>query len=251
MCWYYRQFGGRHGLINVSKAIEVSCNYFFFDVGRQLRIDRLVDYASRFGLGQSTGVELDERRGVMASREYTESVGQTWYEGNTLSVAIGQESTQVTPLQLANYIATLVNGGTRNAAHLLKEVKSSDFTQVVYSYQPQVLGTIDIQPQNLSAVKAGMLTLTTQGSVRQAFQDLPFQVGAKTGTAQTGGTSSNAHSVFVCFAPFDDPEIAVSMVVEHGEGGGDVSQLCADVLSYYFSAQETREEIPMENTLIR
>ena len=130
-------------------------------------------------------------------------------------------------------------------------MKSLDFTQVVYSYQPQVLGTIDIQPQNLSAVKAGMLTLTTQGSVRQAFQDLPFQVGAKTGTAQTGGTSSNAHSVFVCFAPFDDPEIAVSMVVEHGEGGGDVSQLCADVLSYYFSAQETREEIPMENTLIR
>ena len=157
-------------------------------------------------------------------------------------MAIGQESTQVTPLQMANYIATLVNGGTRNAAHLLKEVKSSDFSQVVYSYEPQVLGTIDIQDENLEAVKAGMLALTTKGSVRQAFQDLPFRVGAKTGTA---------HSVFVCFAPYDDPEVAVAMVVEHGEGGGDVSQMCADVLSYYFSSKETREEIPVENTLIR
>ena len=105
--------------------------------------------------------------------------------------------------------------------------------------------------KDLEAVKAGMLALTTKGSVRQAFQDLPFRVGAKTGTAQTGGTSSNAHSVFVCFAPYDDPEVAVAMVVEHGEGGGDVSQMCADVLSYYFSSKETREEIPVENTLIR
>ena len=96
-----------------------------------------------------------------------------------------------------------------------------------------------------------MLALTTKGSVRQAFQDLPFRVGAKTGTAQTGGTSSNAHSVFVCFAPYDDPEVAGAMVVEHGEGGGDVSQMCADVLSYYFSSKETREEIPVENTPIR
>ena len=187
----------------------------------------------------------------MASPEYTESHGQTWYDGNTLSVAIGQESSQFTPLQLANYIATLVNGGTRHAAHLLKEVKSSDFTQVVLDYEPEVLGTIDIQPKNLDAVKAGMLALTTSGSVRAAFQGLPFQVGAKTGTAQTGGTSDNAHSVFVCFAPYDDPEIAVAMVVEHGESGGDLSQMCADVLSYYFSAKGTREEIPVENTLIR
>ena len=251
MCWYYRQYGGKHGLINVSEAIEVSCNYFFFEVGRLLGIDRLDDYAARFGLGEPTGIELEERTGVMASPEYTESHGQTWYDGNTLSVAIGQESSQFTPLQLANYIATLVNGGTRHAAHLLKEVKSSDFSQVVYRYEPEVLGTIDIKDENLEAVKAGMLALTTRGSVRAAFQGLPFQVGAKTGTAQTGGTSSNANAVFVCFAPYDNPEIAVAMVVEHGEGGGDLSQMCADVLSYYFSSKETREEIPVENTLIR
>lgn len=250
MCWIYRQYGGKHGLIDVSTAIEVSCNYFMFDVGRQLGIARLDDYAARFGLGEKTGVELEENTGVMASPAYTEAHGQTWYEGNTLSVAIGQESTQVTPLQLANYIATLVNGGTRNAVHLLKEAKSSDFSQVTYQYEPQVLDTIQIQPQNLEAVKAGMLRLTTQGSVRSAFQGLPFQVGAKTGSAQVGA-QTESHAVFVCFAPYDDPEIVVAMAVEHGGSGGELAHMAADVLSYYFSSQETREEIPMENTLIR
>ena len=250
-CWIYRQYGGKHGLINVSKAIEVSCNYFFFEVGRQLGIDTLVDYATRFGLGQKTGVELEERQGVMAGPAYTESLGGTWYEGSTLSVAIGQESSQFTPLQLANYIATLVNGGTRNAVHLLKEVKSSDFSRVVYRYEPQVLSTIDIQDKNLEAVKAGMLAVTTENSaVRQYFQKLPFQAGAKTGSAQVS-SQTEAHAVFVCFAPYDDPEIAVAMVVEHGASGNVLASMSSDVLAYYFSSQETREEIPAENTLIR
>ncbi len=250
-CWIFRQYGSRHGLINVSKAIEVSCNYFMFDVGRQLGIEKLDEYAARFGLGEKTGIELAESAGVMASPEYTESLGGTWYEGNTLSVAIGQESSQFTPLQLANYIATLVNGGTRNAVHLLKEVKSSDFSQVVQSYEPQVLDTIEIEDQNLKAVKAGMLALTTNNSsVRQYFQSLPFQAGAKTGSAQvTGQNESNA--VFVCFAPYDDPEIAVAIAVEHGGSGSELASMAADVLRYYFSSQETRDEIPVENTLIR
>ena len=249
-CWIYRQYHTTHGLTNVSKAIEVSCNYFFYEVGRQLGISRIADYAGRFGLGQKTGLELEERAGVMAGPEYTQSVGGTWYEGSTLSVAIGQESSQFTPIQLANYIATLVNGGTRNATHLLKEVKSSDFSQILYRYQPQVLSTIDIQDKNLEAVKAGMLALTTDGSVKRYFQDLPFQVGAKTGSAQISAqTESNA--VFVCFAPYDDPEIAIAMVVEHGGSGSELGAMAADILSYYFSAQETREELPTENTLVR
>lgn len=250
-CWIFRQYGSRHGLINVTKAIEVSCNYFMFDVGRQLGIDRLVDYAARFGLGEKTGIELSESAGVMASPAYTESLGGTWYQGNVLSVAIGQESTQVTPLQLANYIATLVNGGTRNAVHLLKEVKSNDFSQVLHSYEPQVLDTIEIKDENLQAVKAGMLALTTNnGSVRQYFQSLPFQAGAKTGSAQVSG-QNESNAVFVCFAPYDDPEIAVAIAVEHGGSGSELAGIAADVLRYYFSAQETREEIPVENTLIR
>jgi len=249
-CWLYRQYRGKHGLINVSKAIEVSCNYFFFEVGRLVGIERLDEYANRFGLGEKSGVELGEKTGVVAGPAYTESLGGTWYEGSITSVAIGQESTQVTPLQLANYIATLVNGGTRHAAHFLKETKSGDFSQVTYQYQPQVLDEIDIKDENLNAVKAGMLALTTDGSVRRSFQDLPFKVGAKTGSAQAG-TQTESHAVFVCFAPYEDPEIVVAMAVEHGGSGGELADMAADVLRYYFSSKETREEIPAENTLIR
>ena len=250
MCWIYWQRGTTHGWINVSEAIEVSCNYFFYEVGREVGIDVLVDYATRFGLGQYTGIELFEEKGVMASPEFTESLGGTWYEGSVLSVAIGQESSQFTPVQLANYIATLVNGGTRNAVHLLKEVKSGDFSQVEYTYEPQVLGTIEIETENLQAVKAGMLALTTQGSVSQHFRDLPFQAGGKTGSAQVDD-QTDANAIFVCFAPYDDPEVALALVVERGGSGSELGAMAADILSYYFSVQETRDEAPQENTLVR
>lgn len=250
-CWYWRQYRRKHGLVNVSEALEVSCNVFFFDVGRRVGIQGLQEFAAKFGLGEPTGIELYEETGVMAGPEYTQSMGQTWYEGSTLSVAIGQESNQFTPLQLANYIATLVNGGTRYSAHLLKEVKSSDFSQVLYTYEPEVLDSIDIQPENLDAVKAGMLALTTgKGSLARYFQDLPVQVGAKTGSAQVNAeTESNA--VFVCFAPYDDPQIAISLVVEKGGSGSTLASIAADILRYYFSAEESREETLTENTLIR
>ena len=249
-CWIYNSYGRGHGLVNVSEAIEVSCNYFFYEVGRLLGIDTLVDYATRFGLGQKTGLELYEESGVMASPEYTESLGGTWYEGSVLSVAIGQESSQFTPIQLANYIAALVNGGSRNATHLLKEVKSSDFSQVLYTKEPELLSTIEIQDENLEAVKAGMLALTTQGSVSRHFVGLPFQVGAKTGSAQVDG-QVEANAVFVCFAPYDDPEVAMALVVQRGGSGSELGAMAADILSYYFSSQETRDEAPMENTLVR
>ena len=249
-CWYYRQYRQKHGLIDVSEAIEVSCNYFFYDVGRRVGIDTLLDYATRFGLGQKTGVELSESTGGVGSPERSEALGQEWYEGNILNVAIGQDNTQVTPIQLANYIATLVNGGTRYSTHLLKEVKSSDFSQVLYTYKPSAVDTIEIQAESLEAVKAGMLALTTEGSVSRHFQDLPVQVGAKTGSAQVSAqTESNA--VFVCFAPYDDPEIAMAIAVEHGGSGSELGEMAAEILSYYFSVQETREEVLTENTLVR
>jgi penicillin-binding protein 2 len=249
-CWIYRQNGGRtHGNQNVTQAITNSCNYFFYDVGRRLGIETLEKYAAMFGLGQKTGIELSENAGVMAGPEFTESMGGTWYEGSTLSVAIGQESTQVTPIQLANYIATLANGGTRYSTHLLKEVKSSDFSQVLYSYEPQIMDTIEIQEKNLEAVKKGMLDLTTT-SLARAFSGLNVSVGAKTGSAQISA-QSESNAVFVCFAPYDDPEIAVSIVVEHGGSGSELATMAADILSYYFSSKETREDLPTENILVR
>lgn len=250
MCWIYRQGGGTHGPVNVTRAIEVSCNYFMYDVGRRLGIDKLDEYAAMFGLGQKTGVELYEESGVVASPAFTESLGGTWYEGNVLSVAIGQESTQVTPIQLTNYISTLVNGGTRYSTHLLKMVKSSDFSQVVYEYEPQVQSEINIAQENLDAVTEGMRELTTgTGSLASAFQNLPFEVGAKTGSAQVSSTS-NSNAVFVCYAPYDDPEIAISLVVEHGGSGSVLASLAAEILAYYFTTPDSQSDVVTENTLV-
>lgn len=250
MCWIYRQGGGTHGPVNVTRAIEVSCNYFMYDVGRRLGIDKLDEYAAMFGLGQKTGVELYEESGVVASPAFTESLGGTWYEGNVLSVAIGQESTQVTPIQLTNYISTLVNGGTRYSTHLLKTVKSSDFSQVIYEYEPQVQAEINIAQENLDAVTEGMRDLTTgDGSLASAFRNLPFEVGAKTGSAQVSSTS-DSNAVFVCYAPYDDPEIAISLVVEHGGSGSILASLAAEILAYYFTAPDGQSDITGENTLV-
>ena len=250
MCWIYRQGGGTHGPVNVTRAIEVSCNYFMYDVGRRLGIDKLDEYAAMFGLGQKTGVELYEESGVVGGRAYTESLGQTWYQGSVTSVAIGQESTQVTPIQLTNYISTLVNGGTRYSTHLLKTVKSSDFSQVVYEYEPQMQDEINIAPENLNAVTEGMRDLTTgDGSLASAFRNLPFEVGAKTGSAQVSSTS-DSNAVFVCYAPYDDPEIAISLVVEHGGSGSVLASLAAEILAYYFTTPDSQSDVVTENTLM-
>ena len=248
-CWIYNQHRTTHGLQDVSHAIMNSCNYYFYEVGRLLGIDLLDQYAAMFGLGQKTGIELEEKAGVVASPEFTESLGGTWHEGNILSVAIGQESTQVTPIQLANYIATLVNGGTRYSTHLLKTVKSNDFSQVTYNYEPKVLSQIDIQDENLEAVKYGMLLLTTDGSVSSAFKDVPVSVGAKTGSAQVSA-QTNSNAVFVCFAPYDDPQIAVAIAVEHGGSGSELGKIAAQIVTAYFSVQGEQGTITQENTLV-
>ncbi len=248
-CWIYRQNGRTHGLMNVTSAIENSCNYFFYDVGRQVGIERLGDYAARFGIGQPTGLELQENTGVMAGPAYSESVGSQWYEGSTLSVAIGQESTQVTPLQLANYVSTLVNGGQRHAVHLLKEVRSADFSKVVYRTEPQVVATVDISPENLEAVKEGMLAVASRGAGARWFNEFDYQWGAKTGSAQVS-LETESNSVFVCFAPYDDPEIAVAVVVEHGGSGSGLAGMAAQVM-HAWDAGTTASEVPgQENTLV-
>lgn len=251
-CWYYRQYGRTHGKENVSEAIRDSCNIFFYDVGRRLGISLLDEYAQKFGLGEYTGIEVYESKGHVAGPGYTESLGQKWYDGNTLPAAIGQENNQFTPIQLANYVATLANGGTHYSAHLLKEVKSSDFSQVVYQYEPEVLNELDLDPENLEAVTRGMLMVTQPGgsAYSYGFNTLDIQVAAKTGSAQvSSATESNA--VFVCFAPYEDPEIALAIVVEKGGSGSTLSSITVEILDYYFSSGSGMETVEGENTLLR
>lgn len=244
-CWIYRETGKTHGLETVSEAITDSCNVFFYDVGRRLGIERLDRFSRQFGLGEPTGIELKgEATGVIAGPSYTKSLGQAWYEGNTLSAAIGQENNRFTPLQLASYVSTLANGGERWRVHLLKEVQSNDGSATVFKHQPELLDTISINPKNLAAVKEGMLAVTEAGSVAAYFQNLSVKVGAKTGSAQVTG-NDEANAVFVCFAPYDNPEIAMAIVVEKGGAGSELGGIAAEILSYYF--QDTPAE-PKENS---
>ncbi|MDO4516257.1 MAG: penicillin-binding transpeptidase domain-containing protein [Bacillota bacterium] len=228
-CWLYRQEGRTHGLETLSEAIADSCNIFFYDAGRRVGIETLDRYARALGLGVKTGIELaGEKAGVVAGPDYTASVGGTWYEGSVLSAAIGQENNRFTPLQLAHMTATLVSGGERRQVHILKKTEGEG------PYETVTLGKLEISPQNLAAIKAGMGAVTRSGSLAAAFRDLPVEAGAKTGSAQVAGAEL-ANAVLVCFAPYDDPQIALAIVVEQGGSGSALGETAAAILKEYLS----------------
>ena len=227
-CWLYNSSRGRHGRINVTQAITVSCNYFFAEMGYQLGMDRLNEYCAAYGLGQPTGIELWERTGTLPENQPGED--QSPWAG------FGQSSQTFTPLQLANYIATLLRGGVRYDAHLLKDVSAYDGSGLIYSHEPQVLSDAGLSEENLAAIKRGMGNLVTNGSLTSYFRNCVVTAGAKTGSAQLGNDMTNG--VFVCFAPYDEPEIAVAVVIERGGSGAAVANTAVDILNAYFAPSE-------------
>jgi len=247
-CWIYSSTGGTHGFVNVSQAITVSCNYFFYEVGRLTGIANIDNYASQFGLGKPTGIEIGDSAGSLASPEYAEENGLEWTDGQTLTAAIGQSYNLFTPLQLANYIATLAGGGAHYNAHLLKNVKSYDNSDLVYTYDETPTNTVGISSENLQAVLSGMHDLTT-GSLSTYFSNCVVDAAAKTGTAQTGGTNNNG--VFVAFAPYDKPQIAVAIVIEKGDAGAALASTAVEILNSYFSKEEIGTAVIGENSLLK
>lgn len=228
-CWLYRQEGRTHGLETVDRALADSCNVFFYDAGRRTGIETLERYARALGLGVSTGIELPgEQTGVTAGPEYAAAAGLTWYEGSVLSAAIGQENNRFTPLQLAHLTATLAGDGHRWRVHLLKEGEKP--------YTPESLGEIQLEPENLAAIKKGMGAVTREGSLAAAFRDLPVEAGAKTGSAQVGG-AADANAVLVAFAPFEEPEVALALVAEQGGGGAELGEAAAAILTAWWRAR--------------
>ncbi len=246
-CWIYNSYGGTHGAVNVSQAITVSCNYFFYEVGRLMGIKTLDSYATQFGLGQHTGIEIGDSTGVLASPEYAEKIGETWTDGQTITAAIGQSYNLFTPLQLANYVATLVSGGDHYEAHLLKSAKSFDNSSVVYAYNKAPINHVDMADSTLEAVKKGARGLAT-GSLSYVFRNCVVDVGCKTGTAETSQKLTNG--CFVAFAPYDDPQIAVCVVAEQGGGGANLAPVALDIINAYFSSASTTETIEGENTML-
>ena len=252
-CWIYRQYGGNHGWENLAEALRDSCNIYFYTLGHRLGIDKIDEYAAAFGLGETTGFELSESAGLVAGPATSEALNQTWYGGKVLNAAIGQGNTLVTPLQLANYMATLLNGGDHLVPHLLKTVKSSDYAETVYEQEREVRNSLNLDPANVEAVKQGMWAVANdpESTVDQYLSNLAVEVGAKTGSAQVGSAELEADAIFTLFAPYDDPEIVISIVVEGGASGGNLAQAAGQIVNYYFSAEHTVESVDAENTLLR
>jgi len=236
-CWIYP---GSHGTINVRQALQMSCNYFFYVTGRDVGIDALSRYAAAYGLGQPTGVELPERTGTLASRSYKENtIGESWYVGDTLQASIGQSYNLFTPLQLASYAATIASSGKRYAAHILSSVSGSDG----FRYEPNILSTVDASEETFTAIREGMYMASLYGSASYVFGTYEIPVCSKTGTAQLGEDQVN-NAVFIAFAPKDDPEIALSVVVEKGGAGSYLAEAAREIFDWYFSQDSTSEPVP-------
>ena len=248
MCWIWRQAHTTHGRINVSQAIVDSCNYFYYEVGRLTGIKKLDEYATAFGLGQSTGIEIGDVSGVLASPEWAEAHDREWTDGQTITAAIGQSYNLFTPLQLANYVATLVSGGEHYEAHLLKNVKSYDYSRVVGVYGKGPLNDLNISDSTMAAVTKGMHDLTYD-SLRSAFSRCVVEAGAKTGSAQVG--TDIANGTFVAYAPYDDPEIAIAIVVEKGGSGSLLANAAVDIINAWFTRDGTGATAAGEDALMR
>lgn len=227
--WCWKHSG--HGKVNATTAITNSCNYYFAEMGYRMGLDTLNEYYSALGLGEPTGIEIGEKTGRQATNEGGSNQAP-W-------AAYGQADQLYTPLQLANYIATLVSGGQHCPAHLLKSVKSYDNSEIIATGDTTPLNTLNISDSTLQAVKKGMYGYTQPGGmVYSYFKDCIVSAGAKTGTAQLGGGLKN-NGVFVAFAPYDDPEIAIALVLEKGDAGAALASTAVTILNSYFSREST------------
>ena len=241
--------------INVISAIDESCNIFFYQVGKVLGIDKINEYRTLLGFGQKTGVEIAEATGVLDSPEYRESIGQSWLPGYTVAAAIGQGGNLISPIQLANYCATIANGGTRYRTHFVKSVMSYDMSEVIMSNTPEVVCETGLSAETIKTVKEGMYRVCDSGYCYECFKDLPVKLGAKTGTSQEyrmiNGVSTKINNGFlVAFAPFENPEIAIAVVGEGFASGSSASPVVAAVVDYYFSGADASSQVVTENTLI-
>ncbi len=240
-CWIYP---GSHGTINVRDALQVSCNYFFYVVGRALGIDTLDRYAANYGLGQPTGIELYESTGVLASKEYKETViGENWYVGDTLQASIGQSYHLFTPLQLASYAATIASDGDRYAVHILRSVFSADKGTILENVSPEIISEVGADKLFYRDIKEGMLMASRSGSASYVFRNYEIPVCSKTGTAQVNLDEVN-NAVFIAFAPKEDPEIALAVVVENGANGYYLAEVARDIFDWYFHRQTEPSPVP-------
>lgn len=231
-----------HGDLDVVHAVGTSCNCFFFEMGRLLTIDNINKYGALYGFGKPTGIELTdvENTGVLADPDYARDHGLDWTAGRVIATAIGQGYNTFNPLQLSCYMSMIVNRGTRYSAHLLGSVREFHTGNVVYERSPEVAAEFSMSSVTYDSVMSGMgLVVSSPTSMTSRFlADYPVKVGAKTGTAQVGDGSAD-NCVFAAFAPFDDPQIVFSCVIEHGVNGYYAAKGARAVFNSYFGFTDT------------
>ncbi len=240
-CWIYSQYGTTHGYVNLEGAIKGSCNCYFYEVGRRTGISKIVETAKLFGFGQKTGIELlGEDAGQIAG-----DGAEEWYLGDTLNASIGQSSNSFTPIQLANYISAIANGGTLNKVSIIKEIKNEqNGTEVsldeIDKYASEKTGVnfasknIGLEENYVNAIKEGMLSVTSEsgGTASNIFKNSSIKVAGKTGTSQVAGKQNNG--IFVGFAPYDKPKIAVVAIIQGGEEGTYTANVVKPIMDEYF-----------------
>jgi len=256
-CWLWGESRGLHGDLDIVQALERSCNYYFLQVsdwfpgGAEPGAEILAETALEFGLGRTTGLEIPENAGRLATPQARRDAYEKgliadgrWYSADTLLAGFGQGDNRFTPVQLANYAATIGNGGTLYSLSFLLNVRSSDFTEILYTHKPEILNKIE-DTENIEIIQEGMLAVSkgAYGTARHVFREYPIPVAAKTGTVQVEGTSMN-DGVFVCYAPADDPQIAISIVVEKGGSGSQVMDIARMIFDQYFMTESTFQVIP-------
>lgn len=251
VCWYWTDYHRGHGYLNVTGAIQHSCNYYFYEMGRRMGIDVLEKYSKYFGLGEKTGIELpNENAGTLASKALVESKGREWKLGDMLSAVIGQSYNNFSPIQIAKYISMIANGGKKINPTIVKSVINADGTEVskeeIENFVNNKLGLtqdttedLNIDDKNLAAVREGMRSVTSEtgGTAYSIFKDFNIEVGGKTGSAEAG---NKTNAWFAGYAPFDDPEIAVVVMVENGGHGSYTAEVVRDIMAQYFGMNSSQ-----------
>ena len=251
-CWNEKG----HGHVDLHHAIVESCDVYFYQLGKMLGVDRIARYARLFGLGAPLGIDLHrEKSGLVPSREWKLArLKQPWHLGETISIAIGQGYNLMTPLQLAHLYAALANRGVLYRPRLLKQLESSD-GRVVKKYEPEKLGDLPLRPQTIQALNKALWGVVNEPrGTGSALKRSQADVAGKTGTSQVVGLPQDDkarkakrildqhrdHALFACFAPYDNPEIVVAVIVEHaGHGGAVAAPVARKVIDAYFAGKQT------------
>ncbi len=263
VCWYYTEYHRGHGNVNIKQALQKSCNYFFYEMGRRLGIDTLDKYAQFYGLGQKTGIELSsETAGTLASKEVAAQRKKTWYLSDTLSAAIGQSYNSFSPLQMARYVSMVANGGNFVNATVVKNIKDADGNEIpkdeirksvneLLGQNTDSISDLKVSQETLDTVRAGMRLVTSPGGTAySAFSSFGKSVAGKTGSAQAKATSDGsdiANGWFVGFTPYKDPEVAVVVILEDGAKDSFAAKTARKILEAYYNI-DTNDNSEKENT---